>query len=86
MIRGPFPGPSIASPAPSLGTMTTTTEWDETARRWTIDVSEQRPWATTAKGRLAERLATDRKKIRGQITEREAKEALKKKAKGRSGW
>jgi uncharacterized membrane protein YkvA (DUF1232 family) len=50
------------------------------------DASEQRPWAASAKGRLAERLAQDRKKIRGAITEREAKEALKKKTKGRSGW
>jgi uncharacterized membrane protein YkvA (DUF1232 family) len=50
------------------------------------DASEQRPWASTAKGRLAERLAQDRKKIRGAISEREAKEALKKKTKGRSGW
>ncbi len=50
------------------------------------DISEQRPWAASAKGRLAERLAEDRKKIRGAIEEREAKEALKKKSKKRSGW
>jgi hypothetical protein len=50
------------------------------------DATAQRPWASTAKGRLAERLAQDRKKIRGAISEREAKEALKKKTKGRSGW
>jgi uncharacterized membrane protein YkvA (DUF1232 family) len=50
------------------------------------DSSEQRPWAPSAKARLNERLATDRKKIRGMIAEREAKEALKKKNKPRSGW
>jgi uncharacterized membrane protein YkvA (DUF1232 family) len=50
------------------------------------DASEQRPWASNAKGRLAERLAQDRKKIRGAIVEREAKEALKKKSKGHGGW
>jgi len=50
------------------------------------DVSEQRPWAATAKERLAERLAADRKNIRAQIAEREAKEALKRKKKGPGGW
>jgi len=50
------------------------------------DASEQRPWASSAKERLSERLAQDRKKIRGAIVEREAKEALKKKSKERGGW
>ena len=50
------------------------------------DASEQRPWASSAKERLAKRLAQDRKKIRGEITEREAREALKKKSKARLGW
>jgi uncharacterized membrane protein YkvA (DUF1232 family) len=50
------------------------------------DSSEQRPWASSAKARLKERLAADRKKIRGMIAEREAKEALKKKTKSHSGW
>jgi uncharacterized membrane protein YkvA (DUF1232 family) len=50
------------------------------------DSSEQRPWAKTAKDRLDERLATDRKKIRAMIAEREAKEALKKKSKSHRGW
>jgi hypothetical protein len=50
------------------------------------DASEQRPWAASAKGRLAERLAQDRRKIRGAIAEREAKEALKKKSRVRGGW
>jgi uncharacterized membrane protein YkvA (DUF1232 family) len=50
------------------------------------DASEQRPWAASAKERLAERLAQDRKKIRGAIVERDAKEALKKKSKSHGGW
>jgi uncharacterized membrane protein YkvA (DUF1232 family) len=50
------------------------------------DSSEQRPWASTAKGRLKQRLAVDRKKIRGEIAEREAKEALKKQSKAHRGW
>jgi uncharacterized membrane protein YkvA (DUF1232 family) len=50
------------------------------------DSSEQRPWASSAKGRLKDRLAADRKKIRGAIAEREAKEVLKKKSKAHRGW
>jgi uncharacterized membrane protein YkvA (DUF1232 family) len=50
------------------------------------DSSEQRPWASTAKGRLKERLAADRKKVRGEIAEREAREALKKQSKAHRGW
>jgi uncharacterized membrane protein YkvA (DUF1232 family) len=50
------------------------------------DSSEQRPWAASAQERLSERLAADRKKIRGAIAEREAKEALKKKSKAHRGW
>jgi uncharacterized membrane protein YkvA (DUF1232 family) len=50
------------------------------------DASEQRPWASTAKDRLAKRLAEDRKKIRAMISDREAKEALKKKSKSHLGW
>jgi uncharacterized membrane protein YkvA (DUF1232 family) len=50
------------------------------------DSSEQRPWASSAKERLRERLAADRKKIRGEIIEREAKETLKKKSKTYLGW
>jgi len=50
------------------------------------DASEQRPWASTAKDRLKERLAADRKKIRGEIEEREARDALKKKSKTHHGW
>jgi uncharacterized membrane protein YkvA (DUF1232 family) len=50
------------------------------------DSSEQRPWAASAKERLSQRLAADRKKIRGAIAEREAKEALKKQSKAHHGW
>ena len=50
------------------------------------DVSEQRPWSSGAKQRLAERLAQDRKKVRAEIAKREAKGALKKKSKVHSGW
>jgi len=50
------------------------------------DSSEQRPWASTARGRLKERLTADRKKIRGEIAEREAREALKKQSKAHRGW
>jgi hypothetical protein len=50
------------------------------------DSSEQRPWASSAKERLVERLAADRKKIRAEIAEREAKATLKKKSKSHRGW
>ena len=50
------------------------------------DSSEQRPWASTAKSRLKERLAADRKKIRDEIAEREAREALKRRSKAHRGW
>jgi uncharacterized membrane protein YkvA (DUF1232 family) len=60
--------------------------WGYRRFRKSRDASEQRPWAATAKGRLKERLAADRKKIRGSIAEREAREALKKKSKAHRGW
>jgi uncharacterized membrane protein YkvA (DUF1232 family) len=60
--------------------------WGYRKFRKSRDVSEQRPWAATAKERLNERLAADRKKIRGEIAEREAKEALKKKSRAHLGW
>lgn len=50
------------------------------------DSSEQRPWSTSAKDRLSKRLVQDRKKIRAAISEREVKEALKKKSKAHLGW
>jgi uncharacterized membrane protein YkvA (DUF1232 family) len=50
------------------------------------DSSEQRPWSSPASDRLRQRLDADRKRVRGEIEEREAKEATKKKS-GRSfGW
>jgi uncharacterized membrane protein YkvA (DUF1232 family) len=60
--------------------------WGFRKFRKSRDTSEQRPWASAARNRLSERLAVDRKKIRGLIAEREAKEALKKKSKAHSGW
>ena len=50
------------------------------------DSAEQRPWASPGSERLQQRLADDRKRVRGQIEEREAKEALKKKAGKSFGW
>jgi uncharacterized membrane protein YkvA (DUF1232 family) len=50
------------------------------------DSSEQRPWAGPASERLKQRLAADRKRIRAQIEEREAREATKKKASHYFGW
>jgi len=50
------------------------------------DSSEQRPWSSPASDRLRERLEADRRRVRGEIEEREAKEAAKRKT-GRSfGW
>jgi len=49
------------------------------------DVSEQRPWADPGKERLKKRLENDRKKIRAQIAEREAK-TIEKKGGVRAGW
>jgi uncharacterized membrane protein YkvA (DUF1232 family) len=60
--------------------------WGYRKFRKNRDISEQRPWAASAKERLNERLVADRKKIRGEIAEREAKEALKKKSKAHLGW
>jgi hypothetical protein len=60
--------------------------WGYRKFRKSRDVSEQRPWSTSAKERLNKRLAADRKKIRGEITEREAREALKRKSKAHLGW
>jgi len=60
--------------------------WGYRKFRKTRDASEQRPWASSAKSRLDERLAADRKKIRAMIAEREAKEAIKKKSRTHLGW
>ncbi len=50
------------------------------------DSAEQRPWASAGKERLRKRLDSDRKKIRGEISKREARAALKKKAGSYLGW
>ena len=50
------------------------------------DSAEQRPWAAPGSERLQQRLADDRKRVRGQIEEREAKEATKKKSGKSFGW
>ena len=50
------------------------------------DSAEQRPWASPGSERLQKRLADDRKRVRGMIEEREAKEATKKKAGKSFGW
>ena len=60
--------------------------WGYRKFRKNRDTSEQRPWAISAKERLSKRLAADRKKIRAEIAEREAKEALKRKSKSHHGW
>ena len=50
------------------------------------DSAEQRPWAAPGSERLQKRLEDDRKRVRGMIEEREAKEATKKKAGKSFGW
>jgi len=50
------------------------------------DVSEQRPWAAPGSERLKKRLHADRKRIRGEIAKREAKEATKKSSGSYLGW
>ena len=60
--------------------------WGYRKFRKARDSSEQRPWSSTAKERLSERLTQDRKKIRAEIAKREAKEAVKKKSKVHRGW
>ena len=50
------------------------------------DVAEQRPWASVGRERLRERLDADRKRIRAEIAQREAKEATRRKSKGYLGW
>ncbi len=50
------------------------------------DASEQRPWATPGSKRLKERLDADRKRIRGEIQKREAKESTKRKSGSYLGW
>jgi uncharacterized membrane protein YkvA (DUF1232 family) len=50
------------------------------------DVSEQRPWATPGSERLKRRLEADRRRIRGEVEQRAAKESTKRKASKYLGW
>ena len=50
------------------------------------DESEQRPWSSAGRERMQKRLASDRKKIRAEIANREAKDSAKKRAQGSLGW
>ena len=50
------------------------------------DASEQRPWAKPGSDRLKQRLEADRRRIRGEITQRMAKEATKRKSGKYLGW
>ena len=60
--------------------------WGYRKFRKTRDSTEQRPWAQPGSERLKQRLEADRRRIRGQIEERDAREATKRKS-GRSfGW
>ena len=60
--------------------------WGYRKFRKTRDSVEQRPWAAPGSQRLAQRLSADRKRVRGQIEEREAKDSVKRKAGGYLGW
>jgi uncharacterized membrane protein YkvA (DUF1232 family) len=60
--------------------------WGYRKFRKTRDSAEQRPWATPASDRLKQRLEADRRRIRAQIEERQAKEATERKPSGRFGW
>jgi uncharacterized membrane protein YkvA (DUF1232 family) len=48
--------------------------------------AEQRPWTKTGGDRLKQRLELDRKRVRAQIEERAAKDAIKKKSGNQFGW
>jgi len=50
------------------------------------DAAEQRPWASPGSERLRLRLDADRQRIRGEIEERRAKEATKRKSGSYLGW
>jgi uncharacterized membrane protein YkvA (DUF1232 family) len=50
------------------------------------DAAEQRPWATPGSERLRQRLDADRRRIRAEIEERRAREAVKRKAPTYLGW
>jgi uncharacterized membrane protein YkvA (DUF1232 family) len=50
------------------------------------DASEQRPWAAPGSERLRKRLQADRRSIRAEIEQREAKEMTKRKSGKYLGW
>jgi uncharacterized membrane protein YkvA (DUF1232 family) len=50
------------------------------------DSTEQRPWAKPGSDRLKSRLEADRKRIRGEIEEREARDSTKRKSGKYFGW
>lgn len=50
------------------------------------DSSEQRPWSSPASERLRQRLETDRRRVRAEIEERDAKDASKRKTGRYFGW
>jgi uncharacterized membrane protein YkvA (DUF1232 family) len=60
--------------------------WGYRKFRKVRDSAEQRPWATPGNERLRKRLEADRKRIRAQIEEREAKAEIKRKAGKTLGW
>ena len=59
--------------------------WGYRKFRKTRDATEQRPWAKPGSDRLIERVAADRRRIRAQIEERNARDAQKKGGSAR-GW
>ena len=50
------------------------------------DSIEQRPWAEPGSQRLMQRLEADRKRVRGQIDAREAKDSVQRKSGSHLGW
>ena len=50
------------------------------------DSAEQRPWSSAGSERLRKRLEDDRKRIRAEIAQREAKESTKRKSGSYFGW
>lgn len=60
--------------------------WGYRKFRKVRDGAEQRPWATPGSERLKARLEADRRRIRAQIDDREAKAATQRKAGKPRGW
>jgi uncharacterized membrane protein YkvA (DUF1232 family) len=60
--------------------------WGFRKFRKTRDSTEQRPWASPASDRLKKRLEGDRRRIRAQVEERQARESTERKRSGRFGW